>query len=168
MRARWSTLTQSRFTGRGFTLIELLITLAVLGVLAGIAVPVGEVTVQRHKETELRLALREIRVAIDAYKRAFDEGRVQRTTGATGYPKTLEVLVDGVEDLRDPKKAKIYFLRRLPADPMSPDPKLEAAASWGKRAYASEAAEPKEGDDVYDVYSRSMRVGLNGVAYNKW
>lgn len=157
-----------RTGARGFTLVELLITLAVLGVLASIAVPVGEVTVQRHKEAELRLALREIRAGIDAYKKAWDEGRIQRVVGATGYPKTLELLVDGVEDQRDPKKAKIYFLRRLPADPMSPDPKLDAAASWAKRAYASDAAEPKEGDDVYDVMSRSTRTGLNGVPYAKW
>ena len=152
----------------GFTLIELIITLAVIGVLAAIAVPVGEVTVQRHREAELRTALREVRTAIDAYKRAWDEGRITRTVNATGFPKTLELLVEGVDDQRDPKKAKIYFLRRLPADPMATENKAEPGASWGKRAYASDAAEPKEGDDVYDVFSRSTRVGLNGVAYNKW
>ena len=73
-----------------------------------------------------------------------------------------------MDDQRDPKKAKIFFLRRLPADPMAIEAKAEPGASWGKRAYASDAAEPKEGDDVYDVFSRSTRVGLNGVAYNKW
>ncbi len=155
-------------TTAGFTLIELLITLAVLGVLASIAVPMGELTVQRNREAELRVSLREIRAAIDAYKRAWDEGRVTRTVNATGYPKSLEVLVEGVEDQRDPKRAKIYFLRRLPADPMAAQGTGNQAATWGKRAYSSDAAEPKEGDDVYDVFSRSTRVGLNGVVYNKW
>ena len=159
---------RARLRPAGFTLIELIITLAVLGVLAAIAVPIGEVTVQRHREAELRTALREIRTAIDAYKRAWDEGRITRTVNATGFPKTLEQLVEGVDDQRDPKKAKIFFLRRLPADPMAIEAKAEPGASWGKRAYASDAAEPKEGDDVYDVFSRSTRVGLNGVPYNKW
>ena len=153
----------------GFTLIELLVVLAVLGVLAAIAVPVVEVMVQRHREAELRLALREIRHAIDAYKRAYDEGRVLRVLNSSGYPKTLAVLVEGIEDARDPKKSRMYFLRRLPADPVvqvvaSHDP----ASSWGKRAYSSDAGDPKEGDDVYDVFSRSAKVGLNGVPYNKW
>ena len=151
-----------------FTLIELLVVLAVMGLLAAITVPVAEVSVQRSRETDLRIALREIRTAIDAHKKAYDDGRMVKTTDATGYPKSLAVLAEGVEDAADPKKRKMYFLRRVPRDPMNPDASLDDAETWGKRAYESEPGEPKEGKDVYDVFSRSTRTGLNGVPYSRW
>lgn len=153
---------------RGFSLIELLIVLAIMGLLATLTVPIAEITVQRGKEHELRIALREIRTAIDAYKKAYDDNRITRTADSSGYPKDLLVLVEGVEDAKDPKKRRIFFLRRAPRDPMHPDADLASADTWAKRAYESEPSEPREGKDVYDIYSRSTRVGLNGVPYSKW
>ena len=152
----------------GFTLLELVAALAILGVLASIAVPLAEVAVQREREQELRHALREIRDAIDAFKRAGDEGRIERAAGVSGYPPTLAILVDGVTDTRDAKGGKLYFLRRLPRDPMNPVQSIDTEASWGKRSYSSSADDPKEGGDVYDVFSRSSVLGLNGIEYRKW
>ena len=146
---------------RGFTLIELLITVAIVALLASIAAPLAEVSVQRGKEKELRETLRQIRSAIDAYKRAIDEGAIERAADASGYPPTLATLVDGVPDKRKPDGPKIYFLRRVPADPMSGE-------EWGLRSYASSASEPQPGKDVYDVFSKSDGTGLNGVPYRQW
>lgn len=160
--------TSSARTHRGFTLIELLITLALLAVLATLVVPMVQVTQQRQKEQQLRVALREMRLAIDAYKRASDAGRIRKSVGATGYPPTLARLVEGEEDQADPKKQKMFFLRRLPRDPMADDPDLADEQTWAVRAYASEAADPQPGADVYDVMSASQQVGLNGVPYNRW
>ena len=148
---------------RGFTLIELLVTLAILALLGTMVVPVAQLTSQRRDEAELRRSLREIRAGIDAYKKASDEGRVAKAAGATGYPPRLEMLVDGVRDMRSPKEAQIYFMRRLPRDPFHTDPETPDAETWGKRSYASEPDEPKEGEDVYDVYSMSEKPGLNGI-----
>jgi general secretion pathway protein G len=160
---------QRPFPAAGFTLIELVITVVVISVIAMLAFPTAQIAVQRSKEQELRAVLREIRGGIDAYKDAVAEGKVAVEAGASGYPPKLKILAEGVPDTRDPKKEiKIYFLRRIPRDPMATDPALPPEDTWGKRAYASPPDEPKEGDDVYDVYSLSTGVGLNGVPYRQW
>lgn len=153
---------------RGFTLIEMMVTVALVTILASVVVPLTQMSVQRAKEKELRLALREIRVAIDAYKKAGDEGRILRSATTTGYPATLAALVDGAVDIKDPKHRKLFFLRRIPRDPMSSHPDIEPERTWGLRSYASEADQPEEGVDVYDVYSQSASVGLNGIPYRLW
>jgi len=152
----------------GFTLIELLVTLALIGLLATITVPLAQLNLQRKNEQELRLALREIRTAIDLYKRASDEGRIPRSIGASGYPASLELLVEGVVDQRDPNGRKIFFLRRIPRDPFSTNSATTDSETWGKRSYASEADDPKEGDDVFDVFSKNTGLALNGISYKRW
>ncbi len=153
---------------RGFTLIELVITVAIVALLASVALPVSELAVQRTKEQELRRTLRQIRDAIDLYKQASDEGRVRKSVGDSGYPKKLEDLAEGVDDQKSAKKEKIYFLRRIPRDPLNADPALSAAASWGKRSYASPPDDPREGDDVFDVFSLAPGKGINGQPYREW
>jgi general secretion pathway protein G len=153
---------------RGFTLIELVVTLAIVALLATAAAPLLELTVKRNRERELRAALREIRIAIDAYKRAADEGRIVKSPLQSGYPPTLAALAEGVPDLRGPERRAIYFLRRLPRDPTFADAGAEAAATWGKRSYASPPDAPEEGEDVFDVHSLSAGLGLNGTPYRRW
>jgi general secretion pathway protein G len=153
----------------GFTLIELVVTVAIVGLLASMVLPLAELVVQRNKEQELRQSLRQIRTALDSYKQAVDEGRIKTSLLQSGYPPSLKLLVEGVVDETDPDKTKkIYFLRRIPRDLMFNDPSKADDETWGKRSYASNADSPEEGDDIFDVYSMSPGVGLNGINYRNW
>jgi len=145
---------------KGFTLIELVIAVAIVAILASAALPLNELVVQRAKEQDLRRALREIRTAIDAYKQASDDGRIVKRVGESGFPKRLEELVEGIEDQKSPKRERMYFLRRLPLDPFG--------EPWGKRSYASPPEDPREGDDVFDVFTLAPGKGINGRLYREW
>ena len=153
---------------KGFTLIELVVAVAIVAILATAALPLNELVVQRAKEQDLRRALRDIRTAIDAHKQASDDGRIVKKMGESGYPKKLEELAEGVEDQKSPKRDKIYFLRRIPRDPFATDSALSDAATWSKRSYASPPDEPREGEDVFDVYTTAAGKGINGRPYREW
>jgi general secretion pathway protein G len=154
---------------RGFTLIELVVTVAIVALLAAAIVPSAQLMYQRQRESGLRDALRTIRTAIDAYRKAADSGRIKKEADKSGYPPDLQTLVDGVDDASSPKEGvKIYFLRRVPRDPFWPDATSAATDTWGLRSYASAPDDPQPGDDVFDVYSRSAKIGLNGVPYHDW
>ena len=149
--------------------------LVIMTILATAALPLRELMVKREKEEDLRTALRQIRTAIDAYKQAVDDGKITKKADESGYPPRLEELFIGVPDAKSTDKKVIYFLRRLPRDPMfvemdiSPGmPVTSAVDTWGKRSYESPWDSPKEGNDVFDVFSRSEEIGLNGIPYREW
>lgn len=144
----------------GFTLAELVMVVALIAVLSAMALPVAKFTVKRHKEAELRLALRQIRTAIDEYKRLSDQGLIPLTIGGEGYPEDLEVLVEGVEIVG--QDTKMRFLRRIPIDPMTHE-------DWVLRSYQDDAdATSWGGENVYDVRTSSEGVALDGTKYADW
>jgi general secretion pathway protein G len=151
----------------GFTLIELLVVLTIMSILAMTAVPLAQLERKRGREAELRSSLRTLRTAIDAYKKSWSEGHIEKKPDDTGYPPSLQTLVQGVVDASDPKGRRIYFLRRIPRDPFA-DARLPADQTWVLRSYDSPADAPAPGRDVYDVMSAAPGVGLDGVPYRQW
>lgn len=146
----------------GFTLAELVMVAAIMLILAAVALPVAKFTSKRARETELRASLRDMRNAIDEYKRYSDVGLIPVDLGSEGYPSELELLVEGVDIVGQVDK-KARFLRRIPIDPMT------GKDEWGLRSFQDEPdATSWGGENVYDVYSTSQGVGLNGVPYRKW
>lgn len=157
----------SRRRSAGFTLTEILVAMAVVVILAAVVTPMIITAVKRDKEHELRIALRQIRQALDDYKQASDLGRIPRRPGESGYPPDLDILVAGVRDQMDPAGRRIYFLRRIPRDPFAGG-NVQPAETWGKRAYGSDPDNPQPGADVFDVYSLAPGTAINGTAYRQW
>lgn len=153
--------------GRGFTMIELLVVMAILGVLAAAVMPLGQTLVTAQKERDLRLALQEIRSALDEHKRVMDQAAAT-ATGGSGYPAGLAALAVGTPDPRPQSLGRtLYFLRAVPRDPFA-DPKLPADQTWRLRSYASAPDRPAPGADVYDVHSSSDAKALDGSLYVQW
>jgi len=147
---------------RGYSLTELVMVCACLLILTAMIVPVTRFGVVRQRELELRTALRTMRTAIDEFKRLSDQGLIPIDLGTEGYPKSLEVLVEGI-DLVGQVKKKRRFLRKLPTDPMT------GKAEWGLRSYQDEPDSRSWGrQNVYDVYSLSDGVGLDKTKYKDW
>lgn len=160
----------------GFTFIELVITLALVGVIAMVSLPLFEVTSVRFKEAELRRALRTIRTGLDAYKAAVDAGTLTKVAGESGYPPSLEILTEPLAVANKPDSGfgspsapqRIVILRQLPRDPFFTNPEVPAAQTWRTRSYGSKADDPQPGADVFDVASTSTRLGLDGTPYASW
>ncbi len=147
---------------RGFSLVELIITITIVAILAGLALPLARNSIVRQREVELRRGLREMRVAIDRYKEASDLGLIQVTLGTEGYPDSLEILVEGVDQIGQVDR-KLKFLRRIPIDPMT------NSTEWGLRAYQDDPESASwGGDNVFDVYTKSIGVALDGTDYKDW
>lgn len=151
---------------KGYSFVELLVVTSLLLILASAVIPLSKVATQRQKEVELRRALRELRVAIDDYKDAVDLGVIAGTAvepADAGYPPDLETLVAGIEPVDGEDGQKIRFLRRIPVDPMM------RSSDWGLRGYDDElGARTWSGNNVYDVYSKSPKISLNGTKYMDW
>jgi len=141
--------------------------MAILAVLATVVIPMAEVSAKRAKELELRRALREIRTAIDHYKEDFDravaEKKIITSINETGYPESLEALVEG-NDWGGLYPYKRKYLRRIPKDPFD-----EYDEGWGLRSYEDDPdSTVYSGNDIYDVYSQSQGIALDGTPYNTW
>jgi len=151
----------------GMSLVELIVAFTILLALTSMAVPLARSRVRRIKERDLRTALTEMRAAIDKYKDLADANKLgtQDLGGvdAFNYPKNLQALVDGVKGTGAAADVKIKFLRRIPLDPMT------NSRDWGLHSMQDD---PKTtgwgGQNVFDVYTKSLDKAADGTPYAEW
>ena len=150
----------------GYTFVEILVVTTILLILASTVMPLAQVVSQRTRETELRRDLREMRIAIDKFKDAADQGLISQTElkpENEGYPPKLETLVEGIPMANDATGRKLKFLRRVPVDPMT------GKTEWGLRSYQDKPdATSWGGQNVFDVYTKSEAKALDGTTYRDW
>jgi len=174
----------------GITLIELIVVIAIVGILASAVLPLSRMTVRRVQEMELRSSLRVIRTAIDAFHRDClpatagpalvpVPGRAAALTAPLKlsseyckadqdyYPESLELLTQPLSLANSADKTRKY-LRRIPQDPMTPTVS-DPSGNWGLRSY-QDAPDSRDwgGGNVFDVYSKSEAVAIDGTKYNTW
>lgn len=147
----------------GLTLVELIVAFTLMMFLTALSVPLARYRVRREKERELRQALREIRSAIDRYKDTCEKGGIEKKLGAECYPESLEQLVEGVKLANDPTGKKIRFLRRIPRDPFT------NSTDWGLRSTQDDPRSTSwGGQNIFDVYTKSMERAPDGTPYSEW
>ena len=151
---------------RGYTFVELLVVSTIILILASAIMPLAKVSARRHRESELRRALREMRTAIDKYKDQADLGNIsalELKPGNENYPPDLQTLVDGVTAANDPTGRKLKFLRHIPVDPMT------HSTEWGLRSYQDKPDSTHwGGQNVFDVYTTFDATALDGTKYKDW
>ncbi|AZI88680.1 type II secretion system protein [Kosakonia cowanii] len=152
----------------GFTLIEMLVSLALLATLASAAIPIYQRQIQQRNEETLRVALREIRTALDRYAQLSEEGIIEKEADMSNWPVSLNQLVDGVINKKSANREKIYLLRAIPRDPFCDCEGKPNSETWRLRASTQAPGESTGGKDIWDVSSTSMQPGLNGVPYAQW
>mgnify|MGYP001079085663 FL=1 len=147
----------------GLTLVELIVAFTLMMFLTALSLPLARYKVRREKERELRHALREIRSAIDRYKDTCEKGGIEKKLGAECYPESLDQLVEGVRLANDPTGKKIRFLRRIPRDPFT------NSTDWGLRSTQDDPRSTSwGGQNVFDVYTKSMERAPDGTPYSEW
>ena len=148
---------------RGFTLVELIVAFTILALLTTMSVPLVRYKVRRDRERELVYSLREIRKAIDDYKDAANAGKFQIKIGTEGYPESLDQLVEGVKLSGSADGKKVKFLRRIPLDPMT------GKREWGLRSMQDDpTSQSWGGQNVFDVYTKSLERARDGTQYKDW
>jgi general secretion pathway protein G len=147
----------------GLTLVELIVAFTIMMILTSMAVPLARYKVQRDKERDLERALREIRTAIDKFKDDMDAQKIgPAKLDSDNYPESLKQLVDGIKATGSVDK-KMKYLRRIPKDPIT------NSYEWGLRSDRDDPdSQSWGGQNVFDVYTKSMDKARDGTQYSTW